>query len=171
MLILFVQEKFDDAAKWYTEFTQLYPGNKLVEYASYKSIICSFKKILSPDRDQSPTEKTLELTNTFLGRADVFIQYKAHVEKIKRQCEQTLAKSDCNIAEFYITHGPYSSAQRRLAQIRTDWLVKVPEISTTIANLEVQLGTQWSEFTPPESSIKLAQAAKPPKKIDMTRRF
>lgn len=77
--ILFLQQKYDDAIKWYTEFTQLYPGNKHLEYASYKAIVCSSKKILSSDRDQSPTEKTLELTDTFLKRSDIFQKYRQEV--------------------------------------------------------------------------------------------
>ncbi len=63
--ILFEQQKYDDAAKWYAEFTLFHPGSVHVEYASYRAIVCASKKILSIDRDQSATEKHWNLLNHF----------------------------------------------------------------------------------------------------------
>jgi outer membrane assembly lipoprotein YfiO len=167
---LFNQQKHDDASKWYTEFVEANPGNDLCEYASYKAIICATKNILSIDRDQSPTEKTIELADAFLKR-DVFQKYKTEVEKIRQECYQTLAQSDCNVANFYITYGNYHAAQKRLELVRNEWFDKVPEVRPTIAQLEVALGAEYKEFIVPESSIKLAQLSQPVKKLDMTIRF
>lgn len=169
--ILYAQQRYDDAAKWYTEFTHLYPGNQQIEYASYRAIVCSSKKILSCDRDQSPTEKTLELANDFLKRTDVFTKYQKQVKTIQQECYQTLAQSDCNIAAFYLKNGSYHAAEQRLKFIRTEWLEKVPAVVPTVAHLEVELATVFSDFKAPESSIKLAQVSSSSKKTSMIDRF
>ncbi len=170
--VLFNQRSFDDAVKWYTEFTTLYPGNKHVEYASYRAIVCYSKKILGSDRDQTPTEKTLELADAFLKRDDLFTEHKKEVLKIQRESYQRLAASDCRVVEFFINSKEFSQAQKRLANIRSEWIDKLPEVSTELACLEVNLAARCSDFKPSETSIKLAQAAKPPqKKIDMAARF
>ncbi len=161
---------YEDAAKWYKEFTTLYPGNKNIEYATYKAIVCSSKTILSFDRDQTPTEQTIELADNFLERSDVFTQYADHVRDIRRNCYKTLADSECNVGSFYIKQGDYKAAQLRLEGIRKDWLFKLPELETELALLEVELGIQYKEFTIPESSLKIAQLVEP-KKVDLVARF
>jgi outer membrane assembly lipoprotein YfiO len=171
--LFFLQQSFDDAAKWYADFVLLYPGNKQVEYASYRAVICASKNILGPDRDQSPTEKTLELAQTFLKREDLFAQYKDEVKKIERECYQMLAASDMRVAEFYISKKhDYTSAKKRIATIRDEWLEKAPEIGVELARLEVTLAELCTDFKAPEESIKLAQAVMPAqKKNSMVARF
>ncbi len=171
--LFFLQQSFDDAAKWYAEFVQLYPGNKQVEYASYRAVICSSKNILGADRDQSPTEKTLELSQTFLKREDLFVTYKKEVKNIERECYQRLAASDIRVAEFYITkQHDYDSAKKRISTIRDEWLEKAPEIGVEVARLEVTLAERCTDFKAPEESIKLAQVVIPAqKKVDMAARF
>lgn len=169
--ILFNQQKYDDAAKWYMEFSQLYPGNEHIEYASYKAVVCASKKIVGYDRDQLPTEKTLELTNAFLARSDLFTTYKKDVITIQKHCYHMLAQSDCNVATFYLKQGNYTAAQRRLKTIRNEWIDKAPGVAPLLAHLEIDLGAQFSDFKVPEDSIKLARAVNPSKKTDMTLRF
>ncbi len=170
--LLFDQQSFDDAVKWYTEFSHLYPGNNKVEYASYRAIVCFSKKILSADRDQTPTEKALEMSEAFLKRDDVFTVHRAEVKKIRRECMQQLAASDFRVAEFFINSKEFSQAQKRLETIRTTWLSALPEVATDLAKLELNLEMKFSDFKAPESSIKLAQVARPTsKKVDMITRF
>lgn len=169
--ILFDQQKYDDAAKWYTEFTHIYSGNKNIEYASYKAIVCASKKILSIDRDQSATEKTLELANEFLKRADTFTTYKKEVKALQNLCYKTLAYSDCNVAEFYLTYGNYQAAEQRLKSIRSQWLDKAPDITVKLASLEVELATVSPQFKVPDTTITLAELKSPIKKVDMKNRF
>ncbi len=169
--ILFEQQQYEEAAKWYGEFTQAHPGNKKIEYASYRAIVCASKKMLSIDRDQSATEKTLELTQDFLKRSDVFKQYKKEVQQIQRHCYETLAQSDCNVAEFYLTYGNYQAAEQRLKSIRSEWLEKAPAITPKLAHLEVELAAVFPQFHLPPSSITVAELKTPHKKASMTTRF
>lgn len=174
--LLFDQEKFDDAAKHYTEFIKLYPGNKNIEYASYRAIVCCSKKILSPDRDQSKTEETIALADKFLERADVFTTYEKEVRTIQQQCYQVLAASELNVSSFYIIHGDFKAAQQRLAHVRTEWLGKVPEIEFSLASLEVDLAEKFPEFKPTTplsaaaANVVVAQTSTP-KKVDLAKRF
>lgn len=169
--ILFEQQRYDDAVKWYTEFNHAHVGDSRFEYASYKAIVCASHKILSSDRDQTATEKTLELADAFLKQENIFTRYKKEVQKIQHHCYQVLAQSDCNIAEFYLTYGNYHAAEQRLKGIRTHWLDKAPEINIQLAQLEVALSAVQPQFTVPASSIKLAELKSPVKKADMTTRF
>lgn len=160
---------FDDAATQYKEFIHLYPGNKHSEYAHYQSILCTSKRMLSPDRDQTKTEETIELANKFLEQT-TFNQYRDQVLEIRGLCYQTLGHSELNIGEFYIKQGNFLAAQRRLETIRTDWLPKAPEIELRLAQLESNLSLEFADFTPPKSSLIITEAAKP-KKTDMASRF
>ena len=169
--ILFKQQKYDEAAKWYNEFTVLYPGNASIEYASYRNVVCSSKKLLSYDRDQTPTEKTIELANKFLSRGDIFTTYQEEIKKIRNECYNLLALSECDKAHFYIKQGNYSAAQNRLESIREQQLEKAPEIHHFLAQLEVDLAAAFKEFKAPESSINLAQVTNTEKKKDMSKRF
>jgi outer membrane assembly lipoprotein YfiO len=171
--IHFSQKEYDSAKKWYQEFERLYPGNQLIEQAKKNIILCSKQAILSPDRDQAPTEETLRLAKEYLER-DLFTLYRKEVAAIQKECESILAQADCGITEFYIKQGNYTSARRRIQHIRTAWLEKVPEVATTLAHLEVQLGAEWKDFKVPEKSTKLAHATgkkEPTQKVDMTTRF
>lgn len=167
--IQFKQGFFDDAAAQYKEFIHLYPGNKHSEYAHYQSILCTSKRMLSPDRDQTKTEETIELANKFLEQT-TFNQYRDQVLGIRGVCYETLGHSELNVGEFYIKQGNFIAAQRRLESIRTDWLPKAPEIELRLAQLESNLSVEFADFIPPQSSTIVAQAIKP-KKTDMASRF
>ncbi len=169
----FTQKNYTDAKNRYQEFERLYPGNQLIEHAKKQIILCSKQAILSPDRDQAPTEETLRLAKEYLERKS-FTLYREDVEAIKKECESVLAQSECGVTEFYIKQGNFKSAERRIKHIRTEWLDKVPEIGTTLAQLEVNLGAAWTDFEVPKASITLVDASntrKPTKKSDMTKRF
>lgn len=170
----FSQKEFDAAKKWYQEFVRLYPGNQSIEHAKYRVILCTKERILSADRDQTPTEETLQLAQEYLDK-ETFNANRIDVSTIKAECETLLAQADCGVANFYIKSGDYGAAARRVKTIRNNWLDKVPEMGPTLAQLEVSLGNAWKEFEVPESSIKLAQQtttlAKANRKTDMTVRF
>ncbi len=168
--LFYSQAEFDKAKKWYLEFERLYPGNALIEQAKWQIILCSKQRILTPDRDQAPTEETLELAKQYLNR-DTFKKYKDEIAKIKVECEELLAQADCSVANFYIRHGNYLSAEKRIKHVKDEWLAKVPSVATTVANLEIDLGAVWAEFKVSEESVKLAQAVEVPKKTSMANRF
>ncbi len=137
--LLFDCSKFEKAGKIYTEFTNLYPGNQQIEYASYRAILCSFYQTLDIERDQTKTEETIQLTDNFLERIDIFRQYKDEVHKIRTACHQKLVASEINICTFYIKKNSYQSAQKRLDSLRMEWLPKIPAVESQIITLEIAL--------------------------------
>lgn len=172
--IYFENGDYEEASKKYNDFINIYPGNKAVEHASYRAIVCSSKHILSPDRDQSKTEETLALTSKFLERSDVFKTYQNEVHAIRQLCIQTLAMSELNVGAFYVNAGDFKAAQNRISRVRTEWLPKAPDIELTLANLELDLAERFPEFKPTAgthvSGLTIASSNQP-KKIDLTTRF
>lgn len=139
--LYFIDGDFKKAARLYTEFATLYPGNEKMEYALYRAICSSYALILSSDRDQTKTEETVGLTEIFLIQ-DHFVTYKEEVKQIQHQCYQQLATSECNICSFYLTRDRFTAVEKRLKKIRENWLPKLPSLETEIIALETQLATQ-----------------------------
>lgn len=132
----------------YTEFSRLYPGSDLIEYALYKAILSSFYATLDIRRDQTKTHETLALTEKFMDRADLFKKYYPDVTKIRSQCQHKIADSEISICNFYIKRGNTSSAQTRLNNIKKDWMPKIPEIEPQLTMLQQKLDNQKKVLQP-----------------------
>jgi outer membrane assembly lipoprotein YfiO len=136
--VFFIDSQFQKSAFVYNQYCALYPGSEKQEYALYKSIVSSFACILSIDRDQTKTEETLALTETFL-RQDHFKLYEKEVLHVQTQCYEQLAASECNICTFYVNKGSLKAAEKRLSKIRSYWLPKLPTLEPDIIALETQI--------------------------------
>ncbi len=140
--LLFDCSQFERSAHIYIEFTNLYPGNDQVEYSLYRGILSSFYCTLDAEHDQTKTEETIALTDKFLEREDVFVEYRNEVKKIRTQCYHKLVQSEFLICNFYINRGGKKSlkaAELRIEDLRTAWLKKLPEIEPQIIAFEAQL--------------------------------
>ncbi|HZW61240.1 MAG TPA: outer membrane protein assembly factor BamD [Candidatus Babeliales bacterium] len=140
--LFYTLEDLEKAGKIYQEFTKLYPGSQKVEYAYFKAIECSFKQIGEIDRDQSKTKDTIELSEQFLEREAVFITYTANVKEILAKCRKQLLESEMNIFNFYLDRGMLRSAEKRLSNIRKDFLPFIPTIEPNILSIELSLAEQ-----------------------------
>lgn len=129
-------DKLKQAEQYYREFCTLYPGDEKIEYALYKAILCSFRKILDADRDQTKTDKTIELTDSFLQRHEIFTTYTSEVEKIRRQCLVRLAESEIGIVKDYTNRKSYKSAQRRIEYIIAQLFEELPEFEAQLTELQ-----------------------------------
>lgn len=130
---------FEKSAKLYTEFAKLYPGNTGVERALYRAITCNFNCILDAERDQTRTKDTIELTKQFLERADVFKDYVQEVEEIQRNCYTRLFESEMNVVDFYLNRGSLRSAQKRLENIKKEYLELLPSLEVDTLRFEIKL--------------------------------
>jgi len=142
--LFFQDEQFHKSARLYTEFSTLYPGHEKQEYALYRAIHSSFRCILSTDRDQTKTEESLALTEIFLLQ-EHFNIYREEIITIQRECYKKLAESDCNICSFYLSKQSFAATEKRLKQMRSQWLTKIPSFESKIIALETLLALKKEE--------------------------
>jgi len=129
----------------YTEFGNLYPGDKNIEYATYKSILCSYWLTLDTERDQTKTKNAIEISKKFLDRSDIFHKYNNEVEKILVDCQNKLLESEINIFKFYINQGDLLSAKTRLANIEKEFLKDMPHTEPQIIMLTCELAEKLND--------------------------
>lgn len=132
---------FKKAALVYSEFTTLYPGHEKIEFALYRGVISSFNCCLSSDRDQTKTEETIVLANTFLSAAH-FTEHREEVLTIRSQCYDKLIESELNICQFYLKRGNLKAANKRLTSIREKWLAIVPSSLVAVLDVEIKIAEQ-----------------------------
>jgi outer membrane assembly lipoprotein YfiO len=169
--------EFEDAGTVYQEFIKLYPGSEKVEYATYKALVCSFDQIRDADRDQSKTKDTLELANTFLNRS-VFVTHRKQVQEIATKCQQRLLDSDISVINFYLNRGSNNAAQKRLAQVRENFIAPLPASEATILALEANVAQAQNDLKLAENKrLELAlkfptqSAALAPQPVKLANRF
>lgn len=137
--LYFEAGQYEKAAQKYTEFTKLYPGNANIEHALYYAIECNFKNILDAEHDQTITKETVELTKQFLDRAKIFVEFTDKVLDIQKQCYNRLIESEQSIIAFYMDRGNYKSVQKRLDNLKKDYLDFMPKIEANILMFDIKL--------------------------------
>lgn len=152
-----------EAEQYYSDFSSVFQGSEKAEYAAYKSIICSFKRTKSFDRDQTKTEETIEMANKFLDRNS----YKTHakeVEDIRFECYKKIAEREIYVCDFYVKKGSLKACERRLDTIKSEWLPRVPAFAPQVATLETsvaQLRKEKGIMIPTVSTIAAESAELP----------
>lgn len=183
--LLFDTGDLAKAGALFEQFVLLYPGNNKVEYASYKSILCSFYALLSTDRDQTKTKQTVALAQQFLNRSSVFREYAGQVQGILTTCHEKLLESELNIVSFYIKRGSYNAASVRLACIEEELNSSIPNLKPRLLTIECDMALQLNNTQMlNEKRLILARdfpdfvkaenakiAANQPKKVDFVTRF
>lgn len=137
--LYFQTGEFETAIRLFNEFLSLYPGNKNIEYALYKSIVALFNTTLDFDRDQTNTRACINKANAYLQQTEIFSQYTEEIEKIRTLCYTKLAHHELSIGSFYAHRGNIKAAQKRAAYVRTTLLQQIPDIEQDIIALEHQL--------------------------------
>ena len=162
--LLFDTQEYNKASAMYHEFTVLYPGSDEAERALYRAIDSNFKLALDAEHDQTKTLEAKTLAEAFLERSDLFTTHKGEVEVIRKQCEERLLESEINVFRFYLKQGNQKSAQKRLENIKQEFINKdfLDDISLRIAQLEADLSVQQIETHALEQSalVKVAESEK-----------
>lgn len=140
--LFFEDEKYESAFRMYQEFVRYYPGSNQVEYASYKAILCRYYSICDAEHDQTNTKETLELTRSFLERKQIFKTYAQDVRAIEDTCYQRLIDSELEAYTFYVKNKRYTSAKTRLANIKKEYIDRMPTIEPYLLSLEIDLYTE-----------------------------
>jgi len=166
--LVFTEGNFQKAAQRYAEYALLYPGGSHVEYALYRAIISSHECHLSHDRDQTKTEETLALAESFLKK-DHFVTYAQEVTKVRDKCLAQLIESEFTICTFYFKRGQIRSTEKRLALIRSTWLPRYSPIEQQLIAFESDVAAYKEELTQKaEKKMKIALSKQEKR---MTERF
>ncbi|MDR3550614.1 MAG: outer membrane protein assembly factor BamD, partial [Candidatus Babeliales bacterium] len=182
--LLFQNGDLEKAGKHYKEFAKLYPGYDKIEHAEHRSILCSFYGMLDATRDQTKTKETLELTQKFLERADVFTQFSAEVASIQKQCYARLVESEVSILEFYLNRDSLKAAQTRIDGLRKEFASVTPDLEPKLLAYEIQLAQkrndpaavelkqlELQEKFPMYSQVTVVLASADKKKTDFSQKF
>ena len=125
--LLFDIGNLKKAEKLYNQFVQLYPGDKHIEYASYRAILCCFWQTLDAERDQTKTNDTIAMAKAFLGRSEVFKEYTNEVSDILVQCKNRIFESEEKVFRFYLHRGDLLSAKHRLENMEKTFKGTLPD--------------------------------------------
>lgn len=162
--LLFELKQYPEAEERYREFCLLYPGNEQIEFAFYQRIVCSFKGILDPNRDQSKTYETIELIDAFLKRDELFLSYIQEIDTMRTQCRFQLFSSELSIITDYTQRNRYQSAQKRINHVKEIFFEEFPQHQHMVAQFEKNLPTQKNvPFTDSSDDDKNATSIQPEK--------
>jgi outer membrane protein assembly factor BamD len=109
------------AATHYREFGNIYPSHPQADYAQFQVAECHFKQRLSPDRDQTNTEKALEEFLRFVELHPASARLEQGQARIT-QCRWALARADHLVGYFYQrTRRYYRAAIQRYESLLTSY--------------------------------------------------
>lgn len=155
--LIFNEGNYHKAAQRYAEFALLHPGSDKIEYALYRAIISSFNCTLSFDRDQTKTEETLALAESFL-KQDHFTVHAQEVKTIAHQCIARLVESEVSVCQYHLKRGRIKSAEKRMALLRNNWLPKYSELEPQLLALETDVAEQKNTvMRKAEKNLQIAQ--------------
>lgn len=139
--ITFLKGDLKEAGKLYDEYSSLYPGDKeKAAYAQYKGILSNYYCMLTNDRDQTRTLKTIALADSFLEhKSSLFKKYASYVRSIKTNCFTHLYEHESHIFEFYFKKKSYKAAKTRLASMHTNLLPHLPQIEAPLLQYEYRI--------------------------------
>jgi outer membrane protein assembly factor BamD len=98
-----------EALSRYTNFLTFYPNHDRVDYAQYQIALCHLKQVLTPDRDQTQTQRALD---EFLKLRAQYpnSQYVEPAEVKANEARELLAESEFRIGQFYFKNEAYEGA-------------------------------------------------------------
>lgn len=126
------------AQQMYEHFSQFYPSDPNSEYALYRSVLSKFYQTLRIDCDQSDTQDAIKLCNEYLAKPN-FVKYKNDIKDIQKTCEHKLIDKEVYVYDFYLKKGNYAAAQKRLQDLKNNYLPKNPELEARLIFLECKL--------------------------------
>lgn len=140
------------AQKLYGEYNALYPGSAERERAWYNEILAHYRHRTTPDRDQSRTRTTVNLTKRFL---EEFSQnsYTENVRDIRRSCYKLLLKHELLNIQFYMHNYLYQenlkmldAARRRLVYIAQEILSSLASEYASLPLIQDQIIKLYKEY-------------------------
>ncbi|MBF0200404.1 MAG: outer membrane protein assembly factor BamD [Desulfamplus sp.] len=107
---------YEEAVAAYQEFESLHPRNETVPYVIYQIAMCWYKRVVSVDKDQTPTRKALEEFHRLMERFPDSRYSKKALDNID-QCMESLAGHEEYVARYYLKTKHYKAALKRFESI------------------------------------------------------
>ena len=120
-------QEYEQAISAYEEFERLHPSDPKIPYVVYYTGRCYFDRMKSIDRDQSFTEKALQVFEQ-LRRRFPASQYAEKAGAHIRKCLKTLAGHDFYIGEFYYKQDHYKAALARFEDVVNNYPPEFDEL-------------------------------------------
>lgn len=114
--VCYASDKYDEAASYYTNFVAMHPGHPRASYALFQKGMSFFKDILTVDRDQTATRKSLFAfedlikgypESPYVGKSGELIGF------LRRR----LAERELYVGRFYFKNKNYKGALARFRDI------------------------------------------------------
>ncbi len=109
-------EEYEQAISVYEQFERLHPSDPKIAYVVYHTGRCYFDRMKGVDRDQTYTEKALQVFRQLRRRfpeSEYARKSKPHI----RQCLKTLAGHDFYVGEFYYKQDYFKAALARFEDV------------------------------------------------------
>ncbi|HEY9160294.1 MAG TPA: outer membrane protein assembly factor BamD [Desulfomonilia bacterium] len=111
-------KEYVSALSSYQEFRMLYPTDAKSEYCMFKAAMCHFKQILTIDRDQTETVKSIKSFEDFL-RMYPDSTYSNEANENLKKSKIVLAKNGIYIGKFYMHRKKWHEAAcRRFTEVK-----------------------------------------------------
>lgn len=145
--------KYEKAQKYATDYQSLYPGTPETKLACYLNIQAHYLSLLESDRDQTNTDKTIELAQNFVTKYKDDTEYLSQVNTVIDNCYEKLLdreiaviNSYINKYKYYENFSPFNAAQRRLAYIKTKLSPHIKQ-QQKVADVEIMLAQAAPKYT------------------------
>lgn len=112
----FKQEKYDEAAAYYTNFVALHPTHERAAYALFQKGMSHFKDVLTIDRDQTSTRKALFAFEDLVANYPDSPYYDK-AEQLIGFLNDRLAEREFYVGKFYFKNKNYKGALGRFRDI------------------------------------------------------
>ena len=120
-------KEYEQAISAYEEFERLHPNDPKIPYVVYRTGRCYFDRMKSIDRDQSFTEKALQVFKQ-LRRRFPESQYAEKAASHTRKCLKTLAGHDFYVGEFYFKQERYKAALARFENVVNNYPAELDDL-------------------------------------------
>ncbi len=116
--LYYKNEEYVSALNSYQEFRMLYPTDVKSEYCMFRVAMCHFKQILTIDRDQTETVKSIKSFEDFL-RMYPNSTYSNEANENLKKSKIVLAKNGIYIGKFYLHRKKWHEAAcRRFTEVK-----------------------------------------------------
>lgn len=128
------QDDYEKAEKYAHDYQTLYPGTEETKKAAFINIKSTFLASPSADRDQTKTEKTIELAEEFFNTYKNDTEYFDAIHSILHDCYKKLLDREISVTKMYLNKFNYynsqsalNAARKRVAHVKQKLLPQVKD--------------------------------------------